>query len=41
MSKPLVYKFQNEMKLDDQARALDFNKIIYTDSYDSTWTEDL
>lgn len=41
MSKPLVYKFQNEMKLDEQARFFSFKKIIYTDGYDSTWTVDL
>lgn len=41
MSKPLVYKFQNEMKLDEQARVFDFKKIIYTDGYESTWTEAL
>jgi len=37
----LVYKFQNEMKLDDQARTFGFKKIIYTDGYDSTWTQGL
>lgn len=41
MSKPLVYQFQNEMKLDEQARLFSFKKIIYTDDYDSTWTVDL
>ncbi|NYI20184.1 hypothetical protein FHR53_003352 [Xanthomonas arboricola] len=41
MSQPLVYKFQNEMEMDDQARAFGFKKIIYTDGYDETWTVDL
>lgn len=41
MSQPLVYKFQNELKLPEQARALGFKKIIYSDGYDETWTVDL
>jgi hypothetical protein len=41
MSKPLVYKFQNEMNLDDRARDVGFKKIIFTDGYDETWTIDL
>ena len=41
MSQPLVYKFQNEMKLDQQAKAIGFKKLIYTDGYDETWTIDL
>lgn len=41
MSKPLVYKFQNEVKLSDQARVLGFKKIIYSDGYDTSWTVDL
>ena len=41
MSQPLVYKFQNEMKINDQARVFGFKKIIYTDGYDETWTVDL
>lgn len=41
MSKPLVYKFENEMKFSEQARMFNFKKIIYTDGYDSTWTENL
>ena len=40
-SYPLVYKFQNEMKINDQARVFGFKKIIYTDGYDETWTVDL
>lgn len=38
MSRPLVYKFQNEMKINEQAKAVGFKKIIYTDGYDETWT---
>lgn len=41
MSKPLVYKFQNEMKFNEQARVFGFKKIIYSDGYDETWTVDL
>lgn len=41
MSKPLVYKFQNEVKLSDQARVLGFKKIIYSDGYNTSWTVDL
>ncbi|MNF67105.1 hypothetical protein D3C84_489110 [compost metagenome] len=41
MSQPLVYKFQNEVKLPEQARAIGFKKIIYSDGYDHTWTVDL
>ena len=41
MSQPLVYKFQNEMKINDQARVFGFKKIIYSDGYDETWTVDL
>jgi hypothetical protein len=41
MSQPLVYKFQNEMKINDQARVFGFKKIIYTDGYDESWTVDL
>jgi hypothetical protein len=38
MSQPLVYKFQNELKINDQARVLGFKKIIYSDGYDESWT---
>jgi hypothetical protein len=42
MSKPLVYKFQNEIKLAEQARPLGFTRIIYTNGFESslgeTWT---
>ncbi len=41
MSQPLVYKFQNEMKISDQAAVFGFKKVIYTDGYDETWTVDL
>lgn len=45
MSQPLVYKFQNEIKINDQASNLGFKKIIYTNGFDSslgeTWTVDL
>ena len=42
MSQPLVYKFQNEIGIDEQARFFGFKKIIYTNGFDSslgeTWT---
>lgn len=45
MSQPLVYKFQNDIKLDEQARYLGFSKLIYTDGFGSslgkTWAIDL
>lgn len=45
MSKPLVYKFQNEGKLAQSAGTAGFKKIIYTNGLDSslgeTWTVDL
>lgn len=41
MSQPLVYKFQNEMKISEQAKIFGFKKIIYTDGYDETWIVDL
>ena len=41
MSKPLVYKFQNEMKMDEQARAFGFKKLVFSDGYDETWTIEL
>lgn len=41
MSKPLVYKFQNELKLPEQARVFGFKKIIYSDGYNETWTVEL
>lgn len=41
MSQPLVYKFQNDAKLPEQARLLGFKKIVYSDGYDATWNVDL
>ena len=45
MSQPLIYKFQNEIKIQDQAVPLGFTQIIYTNGFDSslgkTWTVDL
>lgn len=41
MSQPLVYKFQNEVKIPEQARVFGFKKITYTDGYDETWNVDL
>jgi len=45
MSQPLVYKFENQMKLDAQARKLGFSKIVYTNGLQrtvgKTWTIDL
>lgn len=42
MSQPLIYKFQNEIKLADQARPLGFTTIVYTNGFESslgqTWT---
>ena len=45
MSQPLVYKFQNEIKVSDQATPLGFTKLEYTNGFESslgkTWTIDL
>jgi len=45
MSQPLVYKFQNEIKLNEQATAVGFSKLVYTNGFESelgqTWTVDL
>ena len=45
MSQPLVYKFQNEIKIDRQAAPLGFTQIIYTNGFDgslgNTWAVDL
>lgn len=45
MSQPLVYKFQNEIKISDQARTLGFSSIVYTNGFDSslgkTWTVEI
>lgn len=40
MSKPLVYKFQNEAMLQEQARVFGFKKITFTNGY-NTWVVDL
>ncbi len=45
MSQPLVYKFQNEIKIDEQARDVGFSKLVYTNGFESslgsTWTVNL
>lgn len=45
MSQPLVYKFQNEAKVSEQATPLGFTKLEYTNGFESslgkTWTIDL
>lgn len=45
MSQPLVYKFQNEIKIDRQAAPLGFTQVVYTNGFESslgkTWTVDL
>jgi hypothetical protein len=45
MSQPLVYKFQNEVKLDTQAKKFGFSKLIYTNGFESslgkTWIVEL
>jgi hypothetical protein len=45
MSKPLVYKLQNEVKIDEQAKVFGFTKIVLTNGFESslgqTWTIDL
>lgn len=41
MTQPLVYKFQNDVHLDQQAKVLGFKKIIYSDGYTQTWTVNL
>jgi hypothetical protein len=45
MSRPLVYKLQNDVKIEGVARSLGFKKLIYTDGFQSsfgrTWTSDL
>lgn len=45
MSQPLVYKFQNEIHIDEQARAAGFTKLLYTNGFESslgrTWTVNL
>jgi len=45
MSQPLVYKFQNEIKVGDQAVVFGFTKLLYTNGLESslgqTWTVEL
>jgi len=45
MSQPLIYKFQNEAKIDEKAQQYGFTKIIYTNGFDgelgTVWTIDL
>lgn len=41
MSKPMVYKLDNEVKLSEQARTFGFKKITYTDGYNESWNQDL
>jgi hypothetical protein len=45
MSQPLIYKFQNDIKLDEQARQFGFTRLEDTNGFDSelgrTWTVDL
>jgi hypothetical protein len=45
MSQPLIYKFQNEIKIDDQAKNVGFSKLVYTNGFESslgkTWTVSL
>lgn len=45
MSQPLVYKFQNEIRIDRQAAPLGFTQLVYTNGFESslgkTWTVDL
>lgn len=42
MSRPLIYKFQNEVNLDSQAKAIGFKRVVYTNGFESdlgsTWT---
>jgi hypothetical protein len=45
MSQPLIYKFQNEIKIDEQAKNVGFSKLVYTNGFESslgkTWTVSL
>lgn len=45
MSRPLVYKFQNELNLDEKAKSFGFKKLVYTNGLDGelgeTWTIDI
>jgi hypothetical protein len=45
MSQPMVYKFQNDAKIPEQAVRLGFTKVVYTNGFESdmgkTWTVSL
>lgn len=45
MSQPLVYKFQNEMKIDKHSAMMGFSKLVFSNGFESslgeTWTIDL
>jgi hypothetical protein len=45
MSQPLIYKFQNEIRIDEQAINAGFSKLLYTNGFESslgkTWTVNL
>lgn len=41
MSQPLVYRFHNEVKISEQAKAFGFKKILYSNGHDKTWAVDL
>lgn len=45
MSQPLVYKFQNEIKINEQAASLGFTKLVFTNGLESilgkTWSIDI
>lgn len=45
MSQPLVYKFQNEGRISEQASSLGFTKVVYGNGFQSdigrTWTVDI
>ncbi len=36
MSQPLIYKFQNEIKIDEQAKNVGFSKLVYTNGFESS-----
>lgn len=42
MSKPMVYQFQNELKVDEQAISFGYKRIVYTNGFESslgqTWS---
>ena len=45
MSQPMVYKFQNELDLDEKAKSFGFKKLVYSNGIEGdlgkTWTVDL